>query len=90
MRCKRAQMANFLLARAETGARGKGFLSGGGAKGPFLSRKNRLRLALPSTLLNILTQNNSPQHVGQARGRERCLRADEPMSDVLLCGTVSS
>ena len=40
MRCKRAQMAFFLLARAETGARGKVFLwgEGGGArkKGRFL------------------------------------------------------
>ena len=38
-RCKHAQMANFLLARAETGARGKVFLWGEARakKGRFLS-----------------------------------------------------
>jgi hypothetical protein len=80
MRCKRAQMANFLLARAETGARGKeSLLMGGGARKRatyFSSRKNRLPLALPSTLLNIVTQNDSPQHVGQACGRAVSKRAD--------------
>ena len=44
-RCKRAQMANFLLARAETGARGKESLLAGEARDKkrtiFVDRKNR-------------------------------------------------
>ena len=57
-RCKRAQMANFLLARAETGARGK-LLMGGGAR-----EKRAIFVDLyGSTTWNTVTQNNSPQHV---------------------------
>ena len=60
-------MANFLLARAETGARGKVFLWGEArekraifvARIDYLYLKRSTEYVIPHTV--IVTQNNSPQ-----------------------------